>query len=369
MKIRMPTAEETAAHERQREWRTRSIVRLKAEREARRLALEAEGAEQAVRRAVDGYRTLDDPGTSVRLRSSFIALSTPRELPPALGGPDRDDLEDAAARRHDDWRTRPPMTRLIINPTHALATYLSLLYVSQADAGILQPGRRNDRANVTRRGGRESWAVLAGRWASTSRARRARMARDLTELADADLVEIAAAGRQGRYEGFEILEENGSTQEYRPPADDATWPDVVTLPASFFQNAWHLVLTPAEIAALLVARHATQAIPQSRTEPGTGLPRSTRWSTYGLSGEAYGSIHELEKFGLLTVHDTMPHRRNGKFRPLSGDVRDQQEADGEDLAPVPYRLELADDTAFDRKALQTVHGCLLDSPAPPRLLD
>ena len=100
----------------------------------------------------------------------------------------------------------------------------------------------------------------------------------------------------------------------------------------------------------------------SPDEPGVGLPRSKRWAVYGISGEAYEAIHELDEFGLLTVHDTMPHRRHGKLRPLPAGQRAALDADGEFSAPMPYRLEIKPDTAFDRPTLTTVHRSLLDTP-------
>jgi hypothetical protein len=369
MSIRLPTEDETATLDRQLEWRQRSVERLKAERVRRRTRLEREDVAEGVRRALEAYKELDDPDSAVQLRTAFVARREPRPLPPALGGPEPEDDLDADELRQEDYRTRPPLTKLVMRRTSALPTYLSLLYVAQAEGSALQPGRRNARANVTRRDGRAAWAVVTGRWASTARARRARLARDLDELARADLVEIGASQQQGRYEGFGLLSDAATGDAYRPPDLAAGWPDIMSLPSVFFRRGWHLVLTPAEIATLLVARHADLLVPKSTHEPGTGIPQSARWATYGLSGEAYGSVHELQEFGLLTVHDTMPQRRHGKFRRLPADVRAEQEAEGESLAPVPYRLEPADDDAFDRPALVAVHACLLEHDAPPRLLD
>ena len=97
------------------------------------------------------------------------------------------------------------------------------------------------------------------------------------------------------------------------------------------------------------------------------LPRSTRWAVYGISGEAYEAIHELEEFGLLSVYDTMPHRRHGKLRLLSPLLKAAAEADGNSKKPVPNRLETAPFKAFGRPALQTIRQTLRNQPIPPRL--
>jgi hypothetical protein len=46
---------------------------------------------------------------------------------------------------------------------------------------------------------------------------------------------------------------------------------------------------------------------------GVALPETVRRSTYELSDEAYQTIHELEEFGLIKIHDLMPGRRFGRF--------------------------------------------------------
>ena len=92
-----------------------------------------------------------------------------------------------------------------------------------------------------------------------------------------------------------------------------------------------------------------------------------RWEYYGISGEAYGAIHELREFGLLIVHDTMPNRRHGKLRTPPPEKRATLESDGESLAPVPYHLQLEPDRFFNRPALTVVHRSLSENLSPPRL--
>ncbi len=138
------------------------------------------------------------------------------------------------------------------------------------------------------------------------------------------------------------------------------------LPHDFFANGWHLVLSPAEIAVLLMVRHAERPFPASAEEPGVALPRSKRWAVYGISGEAYEAIHELEEFGLLNIYDPMPHRRHGKLRQLSPPLKAVAEAEGNSASPIPYRLKTAPFNAFGRPALETIRQSLRSHPAPPR---
>jgi hypothetical protein len=361
VEVRMPTEQQLADAERQYAWRTESVAKLEAQRADRRRGLETQ--EEAIRRALEAYRGLPAPYRMIRLREDFVALRDPRPLSPALGGPEPEQPLSRSAALREDYRTRPPSTKLLMRKTHALCSYLAMIYVAHAEP----QATKVIRANASRTGRAESWAVLCGRWAPTVRARRARMARDLQELLRADLVSIGPLGAQGRYEKFRLLADDTTDQIYKAPRRHSRQPSVLTLPSTFFTNGWHLVLSPAEIAVLLMARHATQTLPISPDEPGVGLPRSMRWSVYGISGEAYEAIHGLDEFGLIAVHDTMPHRRHGKLRLLPPERHAALEADGESIGPVPYRLEIQPDTAFDRSALPTVHRSLLDNPTPPRL--
>lgn len=361
VEFEMPDGRKFAESVRQYEWRTHSVEKLAAERADRLRALE--GRQESVLRAVEAYRDLPANCTTVRLRAEFMALSKPRELPPALGGPEPEHAPGRDTQLLDDYRTRPPSTKLLMGKTHALQSYLSMIYVAHAEPQAGKPVR----SNAINAGGTKSWAVLCGRWASTPRARRARIQRDLEKMQQADLVAIKPPGVQGRYEHFTLLADDATGRTYTRPKGKLLTSDVVTLPPAFFTCGWHLVLTPAEIAVLLMARHIERALPESRYEPGVAVPRSTRCAVYGISGEAYGSIHELEEFGLLTVYDTMPHRRHGKLHLLSADGKAEVDASGDSTGPVPYRLETELDEAFDRPALDIIKSSLRGNPIPPRL--
>lgn len=357
----IPDQRKTETSERQREWRARSAERLAAERADRLRALD--DREESIRRALQAYRGLPGCYTTVRLRSEFIALADRRELSPALGGSEPEQSRDMSAQLEDDYRTRPPSTKLLMRKTHALQSYLSMVYVAHAEPKAGRPIR----SNAIKTNGAESWAVLCGRWAPTSRARRARMRRDLDELLRADLVAIKPRNVQGRYENFGLLSDDSTGRAYSRPKGSMEASGIVALPHEFFTNGWHLALTPSEIAVLLMVRHAERVLPPPQDEFGIGLSRTMRWAVYGISGEAYESIHELEEFGLLEVHDTMPHRRQGKLRLLSSSRKAEVEASGDSASPVPYRLRLAPDTAFGRPALDIIQPRLRNNPVPPRL--
>ncbi|MDV6244770.1 hypothetical protein [Rhodococcus opacus] len=48
------------------------------------------------------------------------------------------------------------------------------------------------------------------------------------------------------------------------------------------------------------------------------LKKRVRYATYGLSDEAYNTVHMLSRFGLITLKDPMPNRRSAvKLTPLS----------------------------------------------------
>lgn len=360
VKFKMPSEQELADAGRQYEWRISSIEKLAADRAGRLKKLQ--DREESIHRALQAYRDLGDRYITIRLRAEFVALRKQRALPPALGGPEHEQLLDRSTQLQDDYRTRPPSTKLLMHKTHALQSYLAMIFVAHAEGTTGTAAR----ANASRVGGAESWAVLCGRWAPTVRARRARLARDLEELQRADLVTIGASGTQARYENFRLLADDLTDKAYTLPKGEPQTP-VIALPHNFFANGWHLALSPAESAVLLMVRHAERTFAASTEEPGVALPRSTRWAVYGISGEAYESIHELEEFGLLSVYDTMPHRRHGKLRLPLPSLRAAGDADGDSTSPVPYRLKAAPFNAFGRPALEIIRQSLRNYPVPPRL--
>src|SRR5262249_10335186 len=119
-----------------------------------------------------------------------------------------------------------------------------------------------------------------------------------------------------------------------------------------------------EVAVLLAVLDQTRRHAAGSDEPWVALSLRRRWSLYGLSGEAYESVHELAEFGVIDFYDPMPNRRRGKLRiPAPRD-----ETDESSLEPVPYRFRYRRDS-FDRPALDTVSEALQRSPLPPRFDD
>lgn len=310
-------------------------------------------------RAKRAYASLPTAAVGVPLREAFVALDQPRPRAEAS------EEEVRRARRETleaERRTRPPMSRLLATTSRALPAYLSMLLVLNAERGS-EPSA--PRLNASRSsGGPESWAVLCGRWVGSQRARRARVMRDLDVLSSVDLVTLSKRDGRKQYDQFTVLSDDTGDERYRPPTRSEV---VVPLPASLFLNGWHLVLTPTELAMLIVVRHAWRKASRATTADGVGIATSRRWSTYGVSDETYSAIHELEEFGLIAIKDPMPNRRRGKIQLPSAEERAQMESDGVSFAPETYRLAPRSDECFARPALAVVCDSLTQSPVAPRL--
>jgi hypothetical protein len=364
----LPVDEETARAERQAEWSRRAAETARASRQSRLRRLQT--GRDAVRYALEAYRALDDGHRPmIALRQGFVYLADPR---PTLPDVDTEAVQDPKERTKSrltrDIETRPPLTKLVNRKTNALSLLLTTIYIAHLEC---QPGRtfRNVHRNAITKPEAPSWATLAGLGATSLRTRRVRVTRALHELADAGLVEIGTPGERDRFEGFWLNREDGTQTRYTPPGEHAA--EVVVLPASFFLNGWHLVLEPKEIAALLAIVELTNRILGSRqrdNERGVALPRSVRWTRYGLSGEVYEAVHELDEFGLIDIRDTMPRRRRGKLKLSTQQQREYAERHGGSLAPEPYQFVY--DTigsAFQREAARVVLGSLKANPLPPRM--
>ncbi|WP_345502997.1 hypothetical protein [Pedococcus ginsenosidimutans] len=241
-----------------------------------------------------------------------------------------------------------------------------MIYVLQAEGG--EPVSRHPLA-VREYSGDVPWSVLCGRHDGSVRARRERMRRDLEALEGAALLRRESPTADRHVGGFALLREDGTAQPYTVPEETAAEP-VLILPGNFFTNGWHLVLTPQEIALWLTIADAYAQTRDARAdwaEDGVPLTQHTRWSHYGISGETYGALHELEEFGLISVHDAMPTRMSGKFTPPTAADRDAYKADGHAFSPVPYQLRPIENP-FGRPAIYTVSHVLDGSPLPPRML-
>jgi hypothetical protein len=337
-----------------------------------------------VRRALSEYEALDKGNVPmIAFRHDFVRLRQARDVQ-ELSTDDDAEVQPGgvvARRRARELASRPPLTRLVNRRSNALALLMTGVYVAHLEVG---PGGmiRSDRRNATKVGGLVPWSALAGMNAPRdSRARRARVTRAIDELVVAELASIGSVGSRGRYDRWKLLSDSGSEQPYQAPGETAR--RCVRLPASFFLRGWHLVLEPTEVAVLLAVMDLTGRIEfrGRRQSDGVGvaLPRSVRRDFYGISGETYTHVHELVEFGLLELHDTMPHRRAGKVRPKvtiaqasepAGGVGDEsRNADDDSAAPEPYRFVIKEPSVFDRDAATVVKDSLSTFPLPYRLWD
>lgn len=146
------------------------------------------------------------------------------------------------------------------------------------------------------------------------------------------------------------------------PGENVSRKKAVRLPSEFFRNGWHLVLTDLEIVTLLAIIDRTgflRRAPRSGKlrDEGIDLKEAIRNEFYGLSGEAYSTIHALDQFGLIDVKDPMPNRNNPKKAPVP--LTQSSAVSMEDPNErVPWRLiypsAAAGSTPFSDNAYDTV---------------
>jgi hypothetical protein len=368
--------------DRQAAWRERSVQKIKDRRTSRLEELTRE--REAIQRAVDAYYVLDRGDVPwVVLRSRFVRLGTSRQTI-TVGETEADEPQEpspaAAARaRRREIASRPPLTRLVHRQSNAMSMYLSAIFVAHLET---QPGQVfvNDRHNTRgREDASKSWSLLAGLTAPREiRSRRARVRRALDELVTAGLVSIQPPTERYRYEGWLLLKEDGSETRYRVPSERES--DAVRLPASFFVNGWHLVLSPGEIAMLLAIMDMARRVGRS-TKPGgplwIALPRTVRRNLYGLSGEMYLHAQQLHEFGLVDFRDPMSTRRRGKIsskptppQPPADDTSPMEQAERKPPKPVPYQYSPANpEEVFNRNAFDVVQSTLRAFRLPYRLDD
>lgn len=326
-----------------------------------RLLERAPGIERALRR----YRELDQADAAeVLLRTTFIRTSRGERPAPK------------AYVRETDHATRPPMTRLVGKRSHALRLYLTLVFVAQLETAAGAP-YLNDRPNTMVDGqGRYPWVELAGLWRSpdgaTPRAhtrRRRRMIDGALDTLSANgLVVLAGVkGQSGRYANFRVQNEaaTDSGGQYTVPSQKTRNNAAIRLPINFFLNGWHLVLSDLELVTLLAIIDRTGELRHVERsgevkDLGVDLKESIRWRIYGLSDEAYSTVHTLHAIGLIDLVDPMPNRAypGGGFTTFEADADGHLQAIDHDENPrIPFRLSYPKKGAidvFDRPALQTV---------------
>ena len=332
---------------------------------------------------MNAYSILDSGDVPwIVLRSRFIRLGASRKM--ILAGESqieepRELSPDARAReRGREIDTRPPLTRLVHRQSNALSLYLTAIYVTHLE---VKPGKAfdNRRHNTrSKEDAKRSWCWLAGLSAPRDiRSRRARMRRALDELVAAGLVNIRPPGVRYRYEDWLLLKEDGSESRYRVPSERES--DAIQLPATFFLNGWHLVLSPGEIAMLLALMDMARSVGRPSapdTQQWVSLPQSVRRDLYGLTGEIYLHAQQLREFGLVDFHDPMATRRRGKIStkrmpppPPADNVAGGELKEHKPPSPVPYLFSPPDPAIFDQDAFAAVHTTLSAPSIPYRLDD
>lgn len=325
----------------------RARARSERERAIRLTRLTAEV--EAISAALAAYQTDFAPHSDVRLRPGFIRRAAPyRAATPA--SIDEGERVGVAPPAH----ARPPLTRLVHRRSRSLPLYLSAVFTTQCER---EPGRAfvNEHAIAFQDPDKRahSWARLSGMAVTGDRrTRHARMTRALVELQRARLVDITSRGSRRDFTSFNLLLDDGTERTYSVPRLATP---TVSLPKQFFTNGWHLVLEPREIAILLVIMEMTSR--GRGAGAGVVLTQDERAAHYGISGEVYEAIHELDEFGLLKVIDPMPYRRVGRVR-VSAD-------DESPAPPIPYRCQLRV-RGLQRPALEIVTGTLERYAIAPR---
>ncbi len=284
---------------------------LYAARERRLAHLRDPVTRQAIDRATERLTNIAHPDLDyIAIRSPFIYG---RQLAPAPGG----DTDDVAT-------LPPPLSRVLRRKNqHAIALYLTLLFVRQmlafragtGDADAVTPRRRKAVFNVD---GAPSEASLIGLPSTDRRNQRRVFNRALDALQNAELIDYGPDGAQ-RYATYRLNREDGSGHAYTAPAGDPDSFAYLCLPVGFITAGWPMILTPSELATFLAICHfADRKLPRNPDGESPRLvylAKSQRDNHFGLSDEAYESIHTLAEFKLIAVHDTMEGRRRGRISP------------------------------------------------------
>jgi len=131
------------------------------------------------------------------------------------------------------------------------------------------------------------------------------------------LAEIGADRGIRGYDDFSLLTDSGSgDKHYFVPGDRV---QVLEIPPSFFLSGWHLVLEPREIATWLMIRDLTELQGSFVSdEHGVSAVDADRWGLYGISPDVYEAHRELDEFGVITRHDSLPNRNRGRVKQIEG---------------------------------------------------
>ncbi len=191
-------------------------------------------------------------------------------------------IREGFVRAHSE--TRPPLSRIMTGGGRGgevrLKLYLSMLWIAAAPPyETTFPSR--------------GWAELLGLWdPETAGARR--VADALVWLASERLVRTQPM--QGKPSVVYLLDDAGRGIAYKPPG--VVHERYLKLPPSFWMQGWHVVLSAAAIALLLVLRD------QQSLEPNKSIwvsPSRAR-ELYMLSPDTWTKgTHELQDHGLVSI--------------------------------------------------------------------
>ena len=261
-------------------------------------------------------------------------------------------------RRLPPPEERPPSVRLMKSNGIAQPFYLTTLFVAQTQAKGGQ-GFTNKLRTVPGpgTGATRTWADYVAVPLNVSSQARGRVTKGerirddnrkrqiygaLRTLAGESLVHLPNASSPSRqYEDFRLLEESGvdavALRRYAVP----TQTDAFSVPASFFVNGWHLVLTRSEIAFLLMLWQIA-GVPGRSVGSWIKIASDVRLRSFAISPAAYGTHRFLADLGLVEVEHAEGRHADGTFEGVN---------EGADPLLHQFRLR---ETAFDLPAISRV---------------
>ncbi len=261
----------------------------------------------------------------------------------------------ASDRRVPPRGDRPAATRISTSQGCALRLYLMAIAVGQMTTRTGDTVVNTHAIEETR--SQMGWTALVASGATRSGSGRSHMSvidkkvraihTALDRLADANLVDLPHRGSsRGMYEEFQLLDEAGpqkigDTIRYAVPRPGEPH---FSLPGSFVRNGWLHVLEDAEISLLMMVECGIGNL-HNEASGLVAIPADTRLMCYGIARDSFAAHKQLQRFGVLDVHEVDRH--------ADGRSEDPEK-------PSLHRLELVRE-GFDQPALSTVRTALQDA--------
>jgi hypothetical protein len=333
------------ADSRHRRYMEQAAERSRVSREGRieSLALQSRALNHARHQLVEMFGPMPSDESSYRRSPRFRRIFLRHRFithPQTWQGPEWEAPVDSAHEYHEaDWPVRPPMASLLHRSPFAFRLYLALVLSAHY---LREPGyNASDICGDIRFAGHSptpepNLQVLLGASSDKSGTFLHRVHRGLNTLEAFHLVSMEPSGRHGRYERFKLLSDDGSGKAYFVPGSKGADPlkmrapsNATAIPLGFFTNLWYLVLTPREIAMLLVLIQANVRYRGGQRYERVFLPRHVRTELYGISDETYEAHRELGE--LRVIFTTDPSRSRNRGRSAKS---------GEILLPYEFRLNV-----------------------------